>query len=42
MSNKHTLESIRSTLSNFKIPKKHIEKKNGYDYIQWSYALEFF
>ena len=42
MSNKHTLESIRSTLSNFKIPKKHIEKKNGYDYIQWSYALGVF
>ena len=42
MSKKHTLESIRSTLSNFKIPKKHIEKKNGYDYIQWSYALGVF
>ncbi len=42
MSKKHTLESIRRTLSNFKIPKKHIEKKNGYDYIQWSYALGVF
>ena len=42
MSNKHTIESIRNTLSNYKIPSNKIEKKGGYDYIKWSYALGIF
>ena len=36
MSNKHTIESIRSTLSNYKIPAEHIKDKNGLPYIAWS------
>tara|TARA_B100000927_G_scaffold27294_1_gene20424 strand:+ start:17619 stop:18374 length:756 start_codon:yes stop_codon:yes gene_type:complete len=48
MSKSHTLESIRSTLSNYKIPDKHIEVlefkkgKNPAKYIKWSYALGVF
>ena len=48
MSNKHTIESIRNTLSNYKIPDKHIEVlkfKQGNKpakYIKWSYALGIF
>ena len=42
MSNKHTIESIRETLSNYKIPKDQIEKKAGFDYLKWSYALGVF
>ena len=42
MSKKHTIESIRNTLSNYKIPSNKIEKKGGYDYIKWSYALGIF
>ena len=42
MSNKHTIESIRSTLSNYKIPAEHIKDKNALPYIAWSYALGIF
>jgi len=42
VSKKHTIESIRNTLSNYKIPSNKIEKKGGYDYIKWSYALGIF
>lgn len=42
MSNKHSIESIRNTLSNYKIPAEHIKNKNGLPYIAWSYALGIF
>ena len=42
MSDKHSIDSIRNTLSNYKIPKDKIKSKGGYDYIKWSYALGIF
>jgi len=42
MSTNHTIGSIRTTLSNYKIPAKHIKDKNGLPYIAWSYALGMF
>lgn len=41
MSKKHTIESIRKTLTNVKIPKDKIKTKKGAfgEYIEWTYAL---
>ena len=41
MSKEHTIESIRKTLTNDKIPKDKIKTKKGAfgDYIEWTYAL---
>jgi hypothetical protein len=41
VSKKHTIESIRKTLTNVKIPKDKIKTKKGAfgEYIEWTYAL---
>ena len=38
----NSIKEIRDTLSSYKIPSNQIEKKNGFDYLKWSYALGIF
>ena len=42
MNNDVSIKEIRDTLGSYQIPKNQIEKKGGFDYLKWSYALGVF